>query len=89
MYKWIFGYLLFVYCVIFDWIGRWIFIGFDDCFVKIWVIDDGRLLVILRGYVVEILDMVVNYENIMIVVGSCDKMIWVWCFWICVFLVVF
>lgn len=57
--------------------------------MKIWVIDDGRLLVILRGYVVEILDMVVNYENIMIVVGSCDKMIRVWCFRICVFLVVF
>lgn len=57
--------------------------------MKIWVIDDGRLLVILRGYAVEILDMVVNYENIMIVVGSCDKMIRVWCFRICVFLVVF
>lgn len=57
--------------------------------MKIWVIDDGRFFVILRGYFVEIFDMVVNYENIFIVVGSCDKVVRVWCFRICVLVVVF
>lgn len=57
--------------------------------MKIWVIDDGRFFVIFRGYFVEIFDMVVNYENIFIVVGSCDKVVRVWCFRICVLVVVF
>lgn len=78
-----------VYCVVFDRIGYRIFIGLDDCLVKIWLIYNGCLLFILRGYFVEILDMVVNYENIMIVVGSCDKIIRVWCLRICVLVVVF
>ncbi|MGH0131078.1 UNVERIFIED_CONTAM: hypothetical protein FKN15_044990, partial [Acipenser sinensis] len=59
------------------------FQGSDDCLVKIWATDNGRLLATLRGHVAEISDMAVNYENTMIAVGSCDKMIRVWCLQTC------
>ncbi|EHH53197.1 hypothetical protein EGM_13785 [Macaca fascicularis] len=57
--------------------------GSDDCLVKIWATDDGRLLATLRGHAAEISDMAVNYENTMIAAGSCDKMIRVWCLRTC------
>ena len=53
--------------------------GSDDCLVKIWGTDDGRLLATLRGHAAEISDMTVSYENTMIAAGSCDKTIRVWC----------
>lgn len=59
------------------------FQGSDDCLVKIWATDDGRLLATLRGHAAEISDMAVNYENTMIAAGSCDKMIRVWCLRTC------
>lgn len=59
------------------------FKGSDDCLVKIWATDDGRLLATLRGHAAEISDMAVNYENTMIAAGSCDKMIRVWCLRTC------
>ena len=39
----------------------------------------GRLLATLRGHAAEITDMAVNYENTILAVGSCDKLIRVWC----------
>lgn len=53
--------------------------GSDDCLVKIWATDNGRLLATLRGHAAEISDMAVNYENTLLAAGSCDKMIRVWC----------
>ncbi|XP_072559297.1 PH-interacting protein [Paramormyrops kingsleyae] len=83
MHKRILGHLSSVYCVTFDRTGRRIFTGSDDCLVKIWATDDGRLLNTLRGHAAEISDMAVNYENTMIASGSCDKMIRVWCLQTC------
>ncbi|XP_041108367.1 PH-interacting protein isoform X1 [Polyodon spathula] len=83
MHKRILGHLSSVYCVTFDRTGRRIFTGSDDCLVKIWATDSGRLLATLRGHAAEISDMAVNYENTMIAVGSCDKMIRVWCLQTC------
>ncbi|MBN3285500.1 PHIP protein, partial [Polyodon spathula] len=83
MHKRILGHLSSVYCVTFDRTGRRIFTGSDDCLVKIWATDNGRLLATLRGHAAEISDMAVNYENTMIAVGSCDKMIRVWCLQTC------
>uniref|UniRef100_A0A803TDS2 Pleckstrin homology domain interacting protein n=1 Tax=Anolis carolinensis TaxID=28377 RepID=A0A803TDS2_ANOCA len=83
MHKRILGHLSSVYCVTFDRTGRRIFTGSDDCLVKIWATDDGRLLATLRGHAAEISDMAVNFENTMIAAGSCDKMIRVWCLRTC------
>lgn len=57
--------------------------GSDDCLVKIWATDDGRLLATLRGHSAEISDMAVNYENTLIAAGSCDKVVRVWCLRTC------
>ncbi|XP_064412563.1 PH-interacting protein [Latimeria chalumnae] len=83
MHKRILGHLSSVYCVTFDRTGRRIFTGSDDCLVKLWTTDNGRLLATLRGHAAEISDMAVNYENTMIAAGSCDKMIRVWCLRTC------
>ncbi|KAL0967139.1 hypothetical protein UPYG_G00248290 [Umbra pygmaea] len=83
MHKRILGHLSSVYCVTFDRTGRRIFTGSDDCLVKIWGTDDGRLLATLRGHAAEISDMAVSYENTMLAVGSCDKTIRVWCLQTC------
>ncbi|NWS41910.1 BRWD3 protein, partial [Probosciger aterrimus] len=55
----------------------------DDCLVKIWATDDGRLLSTLRGHSAEISDMAVNYENTLLAAGSCDKVVRVWCLRTC------
>uniref|UniRef100_A0A8C0NLA7 Bromo domain-containing protein n=1 Tax=Canis lupus familiaris TaxID=9615 RepID=A0A8C0NLA7_CANLF len=83
MHKRILGHLSSVYCVAFDRSGRRIFTGSDDCLVKIWATDDGRLLATLRGHSAEISDMAVNYENTLIAAGSCDKVVRVWCLRTC------
>ncbi|KAM6906545.1 PH-interacting protein isoform 1-T1 [Lycodopsis pacificus] len=83
MHKRILGHLSSVYCVTFDRTGRRIFTGSDDCLVKIWGTDNGRLLATLRGHAAEISDMAVSYENTMIAAGSCDKTIRVWCLQTC------
>ncbi|XP_035000458.1 PH-interacting protein isoform X2 [Hippoglossus stenolepis] len=83
MHKRILGHLSSVYCVTFDRTGRRIFTGSDDCLVKIWGTDSGRLLATLRGHAAEISDMAVSYENTMIAAGSCDKTIRVWCLQTC------
>uniref|UniRef100_A0A8C5BSI3 Pleckstrin homology domain interacting protein n=1 Tax=Gadus morhua TaxID=8049 RepID=A0A8C5BSI3_GADMO len=83
MHKRILGHLSSVYCVTFDRTGRRIFTGSDDCLVKIWGTDDGRLLATLRGHAAEISDMAVSYENTMLAAGSCDKTIRVWCLQTC------
>uniref|UniRef100_A0A8D0GR10 Bromo domain-containing protein n=1 Tax=Sphenodon punctatus TaxID=8508 RepID=A0A8D0GR10_SPHPU len=83
MHKRILGHLSSVYCVAFDRSGRRIFTGSDDCLVKIWATDDGRLLSTLRGHSAEISDMAVNYENTLLAAGSCDKVIRVWCLRTC------
>lgn len=57
--------------------------GSDDCLVKIWATDDGRLLATLRGHAAEISDMAVNYENTLLASAGCDKMIRVWCLRTC------
>ncbi|XP_063794477.1 bromodomain and WD repeat-containing protein 3 isoform X4 [Pseudophryne corroboree] len=83
MHKRILGHLSSVYCVAFDRSGRRIFTGSDDCLVKIWATEDGRLLSTLRGHSAEISDMAVNYENTLIAAGSCDKVVRVWCLRTC------
>ncbi|XP_075429010.1 bromodomain and WD repeat-containing protein 3-like [Ascaphus truei] len=83
MHKRILGHLSSVYCVAFDRSGRRIFTGSDDCLVKIWSSDDGRLLSTLRGHSAEISDMAVSYENTLIAAGSCDKEVRVWCLRTC------
>ncbi|TNM85061.1 hypothetical protein fugu_009239 [Takifugu bimaculatus] len=83
IHKRILGHLSSVYCVVFDRTGRRIFTGSDDCLVKIWATDDGRLLATLRGHSAEICDMAVNYENTLIASASCDKTIRVWCLRTC------
>uniref|UniRef100_A0A7N4NRW3 Bromodomain and WD repeat domain containing 3 n=1 Tax=Sarcophilus harrisii TaxID=9305 RepID=A0A7N4NRW3_SARHA len=83
MHKRILGHLSSVYCVAFDRSGRRIFTGSDDCLVKIWSTDDGRLLSTLRGHSAEISDMAINYENTLLAAGSCDKVIRVWCVQTC------
>ncbi|KPP76894.1 bromodomain and WD repeat-containing protein 3-like [Scleropages formosus] len=57
--------------------------GSDDCLVKIWATDNGRLLSTLRGHAAEISDMAVNYENTLIASASCDTVIRVWCLRTC------
>lgn len=47
--------------------------------IKIWSAIGGRLLATLRGHSSEITDLAVNYENTLLVSGSCDKTIRVWC----------
>ncbi|KAM6970663.1 bromodomain and WD repeat-containing protein 3-like [Aplochiton taeniatus] len=79
MHRRVLGHLSSVYCVVFDRTGRRIFTGSDDCLVKIWSTDDGRLLATLRGHAAEISDLAVNYENTLIASASCDKVIRVWC----------
>ncbi len=59
------------------------FQGSDDCLVKIWATDDGRLLATLRGHSAEICDMAVNHENTLLASASCDKAIRVWCLRTC------
>lgn len=59
------------------------FKGSDDCLVKIWATDDGRLLSTLRGHSAEICDMTVNHENTLLASASCDKAIRVWCLRTC------
>uniref|UniRef100_A0A8D0AJD2 Bromodomain and WD repeat domain containing 3 n=1 Tax=Sander lucioperca TaxID=283035 RepID=A0A8D0AJD2_SANLU len=83
IHKRILGHLSSVYCVAFDRTGRRIFTGSDDCLVKIWATDDGRLLSTLRGHSAEICDMAVNHENTLIASASCDKTIRVWCLRTC------
>uniref|UniRef100_A0A3B4Y640 Bromodomain and WD repeat domain containing 3 n=1 Tax=Seriola lalandi dorsalis TaxID=1841481 RepID=A0A3B4Y640_SERLL len=83
IHKRILGHLSSVYCVAFDRTGRRIFTGSDDCLVKIWATDDGRLLATLRGHSAEICDMAVNHENTLIASASCDKVIRVWCLRTC------
>uniref|UniRef100_A0A669DRE7 Bromodomain and WD repeat domain containing 3 n=1 Tax=Oreochromis niloticus TaxID=8128 RepID=A0A669DRE7_ORENI len=83
IHKRILGHLSSVYCVAFDRTGRRIFTGSDDCLVKIWATDDGRLLATLRGHSAEICDMAVNHENSLIASASCDKVIRVWCLRAC------
>ncbi|XP_077360353.1 bromodomain and WD repeat-containing protein 3 isoform X2 [Festucalex cinctus] len=83
IHKRILGHLSSVYCVAFDRIGRRIFTGSDDCLVKIWATDDGRLLATLRGHEAEICDMAVNYENSLLASASCDKIIRMWCLRTC------
>ncbi|KAL8181044.1 UNVERIFIED_CONTAM: Bromodomain and WD repeat-containing protein 3, partial [Gekko kuhli] len=83
MHKRTLGHLSSVYCVAFDRSGRRIFTGSDDCLVKIWATDDGRLLSTLRGHSAEISDMAVNYENTLLAAGSCDKVVRVWCLRTC------
>lgn len=83
MHRRILGHLSSVYCVAFDRSGRRIFTGSDDCLVKIWATDDGRLLSTLRGHSAEISDMAVNYENTLVAAGSCDKVVRVWCLRTC------
>uniref|UniRef100_A0A4X2L5C1 Bromodomain and WD repeat domain containing 3 n=1 Tax=Vombatus ursinus TaxID=29139 RepID=A0A4X2L5C1_VOMUR len=89
MHKRILGHLSSVYCVAFDRSGRRIFTGSDDCLVKIWATDDGRLVSTLRGHSAEISDMAVNYENTLLAAGSCDKVIRVWCLQTCAPVAVF
>lgn len=57
--------------------------GSDDCLVKIWATDDGRLLATLRGHAAEISDLTVNFENTLLASASCDKIIRVWCLRTC------
>uniref|UniRef100_A0A672MLK0 Bromodomain and WD repeat domain containing 3 n=1 Tax=Sinocyclocheilus grahami TaxID=75366 RepID=A0A672MLK0_SINGR len=83
MHRRILGHLSSVYCVAFDRTGWRIFTGSDDCLVKIWVTDDGRLLTTLRGHAAEISDMTVNFENTLLASASCDKVIRVWCLRTC------
>uniref|UniRef100_A0A667XY88 Bromodomain and WD repeat domain containing 3 n=1 Tax=Myripristis murdjan TaxID=586833 RepID=A0A667XY88_9TELE len=83
IHKRILGHLSSVYCVAFDRTGRRIFTGSDDCLVKIWATDDGRLLATLRGHAAEISDMAVNHENTLIASASCDKVIRLWCLRTC------
>ncbi|XP_043913211.1 bromodomain and WD repeat-containing protein 3 [Protopterus annectens] len=83
MHRRILGHLSAVYCITFDRTGRRVFTGSDDCIVKIWATDDGRLLATLRGHSAEISDMAVNYENTLFAAGSCDKVIRVWCLRTC------
>ncbi|XP_051543568.1 bromodomain and WD repeat-containing protein 3-like isoform X1 [Myxocyprinus asiaticus] len=83
MHRRILGHLSSVYCVAFDRTGRRIFTGSDDCLVKIWATDDGRLLATLRGHAAEISDMTVNFENTLLASASCDKIIRVWCLRTC------
>uniref|UniRef100_A0A8B9R9Y7 Bromodomain and WD repeat domain containing 3 n=1 Tax=Astyanax mexicanus TaxID=7994 RepID=A0A8B9R9Y7_ASTMX len=83
MHRRILGHLSSVYCVAFDRTGRRIFTGSDDCLVKIWATDDGRLLATLRGHAAEISDLAVNFENTLIASASCDKVIRVWCLRTC------
>uniref|UniRef100_A0A672QEE0 Bromodomain and WD repeat domain containing 3 n=1 Tax=Sinocyclocheilus grahami TaxID=75366 RepID=A0A672QEE0_SINGR len=83
MHRRILGHLSSVYCVAFDRTGHRIFTGSDDCLVKIWATDDGRLLATLRGHAAEISDMTVNFENTLLASTSCDKVIRVWCLRTC------
>ncbi|KPP58353.1 hypothetical protein Z043_123830, partial [Scleropages formosus] len=57
--------------------------GSDDCLVKIWATDDGRLLATLRGHAAEISDMAVSYDNMLLASASCDRVIRVWCLRTC------
>uniref|UniRef100_A0A3Q3KJK9 Bromo domain-containing protein n=1 Tax=Monopterus albus TaxID=43700 RepID=A0A3Q3KJK9_MONAL len=83
IHKRILGHLSSVYCIAFDRTGHRIFTGSDDCLVKVWATDDGRLLATLRGHSAEICDMAVNHDNTLIASASCDKVIRIWCLRTC------
>ncbi len=46
--------------------------------IKMWSSADGRLLATLRGHDKEISDIDINFENTLLVSGSCDKTIRIW-----------
>uniref|UniRef100_S4R754 BRWD/PHIP N-terminal domain-containing protein n=1 Tax=Petromyzon marinus TaxID=7757 RepID=S4R754_PETMA len=83
MHRRILGHLSSVYCLAFDRTGQRIFTGSDDCLVKVWSAEDGRLLATLRGHAAEISDMAVNYENSLLAAGTCDHVVRVWCLRTC------
>lgn len=47
--------------------------GADDNLVKIWSLNDGRLLMTLRGHQAEIADISLNCENTLLASGGLDK----------------
>ena len=52
--------------------------GADDCLVKIWCADTGRLLATLRGHENKVCAMAVNFENTLLATGSSDNTIRLW-----------
>lgn len=78
-HKRIFGHLSSVFCVAFDRSGQYILTGADDHLIKLWLVENGRLLFTFRGLSGEVTDLTVSHENTLLAAGSCDKTIRVWC----------
>ena len=47
--------------------------GADDNLLKIWAVDNGRLVATLRGHAGQITDIDINKDNTLIAAGSLDK----------------
>ncbi|XP_065906501.1 bromodomain and WD repeat-containing protein 3-like isoform X2 [Dysidea avara] len=75
----ILGHLAPVYCCMFDRTGQRVITGADDCLLKVWSANEGRLLATLRGHSGEVSDISINHNNTLIASGSTDKTIRVWC----------
>ncbi|QQP48736.1 Uncharacterized protein FKW44_009145, partial [Caligus rogercresseyi] len=73
------GHLSSVFCVLLDRTGTLVFTGADDLLVKCWNLRNGRLIYTFRGASSEISDMDVSHDNRLLAVGSCDKIVRVWC----------
>ena len=72
------GHLAQIFCVTFDRTGEYILTGADDSLVKIWSVNDGRLLATLRGHSGHITDFSINFENTLLATASEDKQIRIW-----------
>ncbi|XP_039263510.2 bromodomain and WD repeat-containing protein 3-like [Styela clava] len=78
LHRRVLGHLSSVYCILYDRTGSRIFTGSDDCLIKCWSSNKGRLLSTFRGHQSEICDMDISYENTILASASCDKEIRIW-----------
>ncbi|CAH0552741.1 unnamed protein product [Brassicogethes aeneus] len=72
------GHLSAVYCLLFDYSGKFIITGADDLLIKLWSANTGRLIAAFRGASSEITDIAINLENNMLAAGSIDRVLRVW-----------
>ncbi|EEZ97170.1 Bromodomain and WD repeat-containing protein 3-like Protein [Tribolium castaneum] len=72
------GHLSAVYCLLFDYSGRYIITGADDLLIKLWSSVTGRLIATFRGASSEITDIAINLENTLLAAGSIDRILRIW-----------
>ena len=61
-----------VYCVVFDRNGEYVITGADECLVKVWSVQTGRLMYTIRGHSNFITDIAVSIDNTTVASASSD-----------------